>query len=150
MDRAGYSCAAWRCLLELLAAERSRLPAIASELGLSEAQCEVLQVLDPRTSVPMCRVAERLGCDPSNVTGIVRRLESRGLVERRMSAEDRRVKKLGLTARGGALRARLLELLAEPPPGIRLLSETDQSALHAILERALARTRAANVSRRRG
>jgi DNA-binding MarR family transcriptional regulator len=120
-----------------LAAERSRLPAIASEIGLSEAQCLVLQALDPSASVAMCRIAETLDCDPSNVTGIVRRLEARGLVERRVDPDDRRVKNLALTVRGAAHRKRLLELLAEPPPSIRMLSAADQSALHAILERAL-------------
>lgn len=130
-------CAAWSRLRQLLAAERSRLPAIAAEIGLSEAQCQVLQALDPGAPVAMCRLAEALGCDPSNVTGIVGRLEARGLVERRADERDRRVKKLVLTARGRHQRTRLLERLSEPPPEIRRLSAADQSALEAILARAL-------------
>ncbi len=131
-------CEAWRCLLELLAAERSRLPAIAAELGLSEPQALALRALDPDEPVAMCRVAEALACDPSNVTGIVRRLESRGLVARNRDPEDRRVRRLALTAAGREQRARLIERLAEPPPGIRDLPPGDQRTLHRILERALA------------
>jgi len=134
-DRDSQACETWRLFIQVLAVERSRLPTIASELGLSEAQCRVLELLDPSTSVSMCNVARALDCDPSNVTGIVDRLEARGLVERSPDRADRRVKKLMLTRVGKELRARLLERLAEPPAQIRSLSLSDQRALCAILQR---------------
>ena len=84
MARRGRGCDAWQLLRGILAAERSRLPVIAAGLGLSQAQCQVLQLLDPEAPVAMCRVAEALDCDPSNVTGIVDRLQAQGLVERRV------------------------------------------------------------------
>jgi DNA-binding MarR family transcriptional regulator len=139
MDRGGPACGAWKLLLEILAAERTRVPAVADELGLSEAQCHVLQLLEPGEPIAMCRVADRLDCDPSNVTGIVDRLEARGLVERRADPRDRRVKKLVLTAAGRELRARFAERLAEPPTVLRALSESDQERLFAILRRAFAK-----------
>ena len=40
----------------------------------------------------MHEIATRLACDNSNVTGIVDRLEARGLVTRRPGEQDRRVK----------------------------------------------------------
>jgi len=131
------ACEAWQLLLELLAAERGRLPEIAALLGLSEAQCQMLRLLDPRAPVAMCRVAEALGCDRSNVTGIVDRLEARGLVERRADPSDRRVKKVALTAAGREQRRRLMERLSEPPAGFGALPATDQERLLAILRRAL-------------
>ena len=51
----------------------------------------------------MGQVAQTLACDASNVTGLVNRLESRGLVRRPASAEDRRVKVLDLTPAGARL-----------------------------------------------
>ncbi len=36
----------------------------------------------------MRRLAQKLKCEPSNVTGIVDRLEARGLVERRPDPTD--------------------------------------------------------------
>ncbi len=138
MDPLEGACEAWKLLLRVVAAERARVPSIAAELGLSEAQCLVLEHLDPTVPVPMCRLAETLDCDRSNVTGIVGRLEARGLVERRPDASDRRVKNLVLTEAGRRQRQRLLERLAEPPAGIRALPQEEQKLLQAILRRAFA------------
>ena len=75
--------------------------------------------------------------DASNITGIIDRLEARGLVERRAGERDRRVKVLIVTDRGLELRRRLLVRMAEPPEPIARLSPDDQRALTAILRRAL-------------
>jgi len=139
MAAASEARTAWTLLLEMLVAERSRLPLIAGNLGLSEAQGQLLQRLDPETPLAMCRVAEALDCDPSNVTGIVDRLEARGLVERRVDLRDRRVKQLVLTDKGEELRKRLLAALSQPPSAIESLSAADQRTLCAILRRAVGR-----------
>jgi DNA-binding MarR family transcriptional regulator len=128
----------WTLLLQLVGDERRRLPAIAAELGLSEAQGQVLRLLDPQAPVAMCRIAEALDCDPSNVTGIVDRLEARGLVERRADARDRRVRRLVLTAQGREQRKHLVDRLHEAPSEIEALSMAEREGLCAILKRALA------------
>jgi len=128
---------AWSLVLELLLAERHRVPAIAGALRLSAAQCHVLRHLEPGKPVPMRRVAEALACDASNVTGIVDRLEARGLLERRAAAHDRRVRVVVITRRGAAVRARLVARLTAPPPAIARLSAAEQRTLCAILRRAL-------------
>jgi DNA-binding MarR family transcriptional regulator len=87
----------------------------------------------------MSELATSLGCDASNVTAIVDKLESRGLVERRAADRDRRVKALVMTDAGVRLRERIEERMQQqPPPAIDNLSEADQRALATILERALA------------
>lgn len=131
-NRAGE---AWSLLLEIVAADRARRPAICADLGLSEAQAEVLECLEGSRPTAMSRVAERLACDPSNVTGIVGRLEARGLVERRADPADRRIRNLVLTDAGRRLRARLGARLAEAPAILANLSATDREALCAILRR---------------
>jgi DNA-binding MarR family transcriptional regulator len=131
-NRAGE---AWSLLLEIAAADRARRPAISAELGISAAQAEVLECLEPDRPTAMCRVAERLGCDPSNVTGIVGRLEARGLVERRPDPADRRIRNLVLTDAGRHLRARLAARLAEPPALLARLSAADREALCSIRRR---------------
>ena len=50
--------------------------------------------------LPMRKLARKLKCEPSNVTGIVDRLEARGLVERRPDPADRRVKLAAATEEG--------------------------------------------------
>lgn len=72
--------------------------AIAAELDLPPAQA--LALVNLRGPAPMRDLADLLGCDASNVTGIVDGLERRGLVTRRTDPADRRVKHLVLTEEG--------------------------------------------------
>jgi DNA-binding MarR family transcriptional regulator len=129
----------WELLFDLLMAERARFPAIAAEFDLSPTQVHVLRLLEPGKAVPMGRLAGGLGCDASNITGVVDRLEARGLVQRQAAERDRRVKVLVVTERGLELRRRLLRRMSEPPEPIRRLSPADQRALANILRRALTR-----------
>lgn len=128
---------AWQLLLEFLLNARPHLPAVAAACELTEAQCHVLRLLEPGVPMSMRRLAEGLDCDASNVTGLVDRLEARGLVERHSCRHDRRVKELALTPAGAALRTRMVERLGEPPEPITRLSPADQQALCAILRKAL-------------
>jgi DNA-binding MarR family transcriptional regulator len=146
MEHASAASEVWALLLQVFGAERRRLPAVAAELGLPEAQCQVLELLDPQAPVAMCRVAEALRCDPSNITGIVDRLQARGLVERRSDPRDRRVKKIVLTARGRDHRRLLVERLGEPPAEITALSLAEQQGLCAILRTAVTRRKSADSS----
>ena len=86
--------------MDLVMAERARIPQIAAEFRLSPPQVHALRLLEPEQPLPMGRLACALGCDASNVTGIVDRLEQRGLIERRPSDRDRRVKVLVVTTSG--------------------------------------------------
>src|SRR3982074_2364108 len=52
--------------------------ACAAEFDLSAAQSKVLMSLRPEDAVPMRVLAERVGFDPSNLTGLVDKLEARG------------------------------------------------------------------------
>jgi DNA-binding MarR family transcriptional regulator len=122
---------------ELFHASRRRFLAIASEFELSPPQVRALGVLDPDRPVPMSDLAEALHCDNSNVTGIVDRLEDRGLVERRSATHDRRVKMLVVTPRGAEIRDRLAERLEEAPPPLAGLTPEDQRTLRDIMRRAL-------------
>src|ERR1700704_279880 len=124
-----HACDAWRLLMQLFFAQRANLPPLAAELELSPAQCHLLHLIEPGRPIPMGQLAETLACDASNVTGLVDRLESRGLVRRRPSAGDRRVKVLDLTPSGSRLRATLLERMTAPPATIRRLSVRHERAV---------------------
>src|ERR1700712_5586367 len=129
----GDACGAWQLLVQLFFAPRANLPPLAAELELSPAQCHVLHLIEPGRPMPMGQLAETLACDASNVTGLVDRLESRGLVRRSPSAEDRRVKVLDLTPTGSRLRTLLLERMTTPPATLRRLSVREQQTLVRIL-----------------
>jgi len=127
----------WALLVRLFFAQRATLPSVASELQLSLAQCHALHLIGTDRPMPMGRLAETLACDASNVTGLVDRLEARGLVARRPSTEDRRIRVLVLTPAGADVRAALVERMMAPPPALRRLSPREQRALVRILKRLL-------------
>ena len=134
--KTGVDYEAWGLLASLV--YPPRFLDIARDLGLTPATLGALARLgEPRT---MGEIAELLRCDPSNVTGIADALEARGLARRRPSEADRRVKALGLTAKGERLRQRALAELSEPPDWLRALSAKDQRALRDLLRRAAGQT----------
>jgi MarR family transcriptional regulator, organic hydroperoxide resistance regulator len=117
---------------------RERFIAIVTELELSPPQAHALKVLRPGNPIAMRELANGLHCDPSNITGIVDRLEARGLVERRAAPGDRRIKTLVLTGGGVQLRGLLLDRLSEPPPAIAALSADEQRLFRDLLRRIVA------------
>ncbi|MQA75079.1 MAG: MarR family transcriptional regulator [Solirubrobacterales bacterium] len=116
---------------------RPRFFSVGQQLELSPPQSVVLRLLDePRA---MGELAGLMRCDSSNMTGIVDRLEERGLVERQAAAHDRRIKLIALTEPGRELRSELARRLAEPPEALTGLAAADQRALRDILARARSR-----------
>jgi MarR family transcriptional regulator, organic hydroperoxide resistance regulator len=123
-------------LLTLFHEHKRVAMAVGREHNLTPQQAATLWNLAPGTGMAMSALAEILMCDASNVTGIVDKLEARGLAQRGQ-AEDRRVKVLTLTPAGETLRAELRSRLAEPPPWLLGLSRDDQRTLRDILRRAV-------------
>jgi DNA-binding MarR family transcriptional regulator len=130
---------AWALLHRLMKGERHRFLAVASELDLHPAQAGALTQMEPDTPVPMSELATLLHCDNSNVTGIIDRLEARGLVERRPYQQDRRVKHIALTPLGVEQRARVRAHMTEAPAAFKRLTVADQHVLRDILRRAVER-----------
>jgi MarR family transcriptional regulator, organic hydroperoxide resistance regulator len=122
---------------ELHAALERHLHDTLEELDLTLTLADALWQLDP-TLGPLSRrqLAERLGCDPSNVTFLVNRLERRRLVTRARAGRDRRVKALALTPVGVEVRNRLLATIAESPMFSQLTS-TRQLQLAHLLQRCV-------------
>jgi len=113
------------------------LGSAAAEFELAPAQAMALGALDTEQPVAMRELATRLKCDPSNITGLVDRLEARGLVERQPHPIDRRVKYLALTSAGLELRERLVARAFTAPPCVDCLAELEQRKLHDLLLRIL-------------
>jgi DNA-binding MarR family transcriptional regulator len=135
MDRTGAPpCRAWQLLVKFFFAQREHLPPAGADLDLSPAQCHLLHLIEPERPLPMGRLAHTLACDASNVTGLVDRLEARGLVERRPSTRDRRVKVIQLTPRGSRVRGQLLRQTTAASHPLSRLSPAQQRALVRILE----------------
>jgi DNA-binding MarR family transcriptional regulator len=127
---------AWALIARLVAPTgRPRFVQIALDLGLAPQQAGALRAL--AQPVPMGDLADALHCDSSNVTGIVDRLEERGLVRREVAPGDRRVKMVVVTEEGERVRREITSRSAEPPPQLAALSKRDQKTLRDVLRRAL-------------
>jgi MarR family transcriptional regulator, organic hydroperoxide resistance regulator len=105
------------------------------ELDLTPPQSVTLR-LCAEADQPMGAVADYLLCDASTMTGIADRLEERGLIERRASRTDRRVKLLCITDVGREFVERLQADVSGELGGVGRLSEADRARLAALLDRA--------------
>lgn len=132
----GAAREAWELLFDLFPGIRVSLVEACAEFDLTAAQGRVLHYLDPGHPVPMAELACMHSCDASNITGLVDKLEARGLIARTANPADRRVKMIAVTPAGVRLRTRLLERIYQPPPFILSLSPTDQRRLRDILLKA--------------
>ncbi len=98
--------------------------------ALSMVHLNVLMLLRSNGPLPMSRLADLLDVSVASATGIIDRMEKRGVVERQHSEADRRVVEIHLTRRGIAVftvmdaerRKRLKKLVA-------LMSDQELNAL---------------------
>ena len=68
--------------------------------GVTAPHRPCLEVLADHVAVPAGRLSDEISLDPSTVTGILDRLDLRGLIERRHDTEDRRVWLISITPAG--------------------------------------------------
>lgn len=111
--------------------------ACSAEFELSAAQSKVLMSLRPDEAVPMRALAERVGSDPSNLTGLVDKLEARGALLRVPDPDDRRVKTLRLTEDGQRLRDAFWQRLTNDAGPIAPLNPVQVRQLCELLQAAL-------------
>jgi DNA-binding MarR family transcriptional regulator len=114
---------AWKRLFTFFMQTRSQRDRVLARLGLTPNDVRALTELDVSIGRTMRSLAEEWGCDASNATWIVDRLEKRGLVERRPQPGDRRVKLVVLTSTGARTRKQLLDGMFEPPPELIALPQ---------------------------
>ncbi|WP_407986894.1 MarR family winged helix-turn-helix transcriptional regulator [Kitasatospora sp. CMC57] len=107
---------------------------VAGGQGLTLIQGKLLGLL--QRPLPMRALAELLGCDASNITGIVDRLEGRGLVRREADPADRRVKVVVLTSEGEGAVQRIRAEITAGLPGLARLDAEGRRELSELLARA--------------
>jgi DNA-binding MarR family transcriptional regulator len=75
--------------------------------GISMTHLHILWVIEHHGELPMSRLAELLDVSLSSATGLVDRMEERGLVERVRVPDDRRVVIVRTSAEGARIRAEI-------------------------------------------
>ena len=108
----------WRQLFDFFISTSAQRQRVLADLDLTPNDSRALHTLDPREGRTMRSLAEEWGCDASNATWIVDRLEKRGLAERWEKAGDRRVKLVVLTPAGVKTLDKLMEAMYEPPDAL--------------------------------
>ncbi len=81
-------------------AVRRHFEAAMDRLDLTQKQTGVLWLIDANGGVSQIALANELGMDRASMMAIVDRLEDRGLIVRKRSAEDGRRQELYVTAKG--------------------------------------------------
>lgn len=126
---------AWRLMFQLMMASSEKRTASLARRGLTPNDSRGLWKLDTETGRPIGDLAREWGCDPSNATFIVGRLEKAGYARRESSEEDGRVKLVFLTESGAATRMELEREYHDPPEQVRALTKRDLRELIRILEK---------------
>ena len=94
------------------------LAAELSDLGLRQAEVNVLAQLRPGAPRSVGELVAATGQRPSTLTGVLDRLERRRLVRRRVNPADRRSFTIELTAPGERAAARVHEAFAALDDGV--------------------------------
>jgi DNA-binding MarR family transcriptional regulator len=124
-----------RLLFGLVQSLRKHMLDVVADLGLTPAQAAALRNLyQPRSQRDL---ANRLELDASSVTDIADQLEARGLIERQVDPDDRRVRLLRLTGEGQTLRREFFTRMIHDAPPLRDLSDADRDALQSLLAKTV-------------
>jgi DNA-binding MarR family transcriptional regulator len=111
------------------------LAAQLADLGLRQAEVNVLAQLEPGHARSVGDLAAATGQRSSTLTGVLDRLERRRMVRRRVNPADRRSFTIALTAAGERAAARVHEVFATLDA--RVLAEVSPSAaagFHHVLD----------------
>jgi MarR family transcriptional regulator, organic hydroperoxide resistance regulator len=122
-------------LVALVGQTATQISQCAEQCGLSVVQASALLQIDD--SMSMRELSARLGGHASTATGIADRLAARGLVERHDDADDRRVKRVGLTPEGAATRTQLVACMESASSPFSRLSVAERRQLHELLLAAI-------------
>ena len=122
-------------LVALVGQTATQISQCAEQCGLSVVQASALLRIDG--SMSMRELSARLGGHASTATGIADRLAARGLVDRHEDTGDRRVKRVGLTPEGVAIRTRLVACMESSRRPFARLSAAQRRQLHELLLAAI-------------
>src|SRR5919109_1759281 len=132
-DKAALAAEAWRLFFDFFLLKRPERDCVLDDLELTPNDARALGMLDPLHGRTMRSLAEAWGCDASNATCVIDRLEQRGLAVRQSVSDDRRVKMVVLTPEGVRTRTALIEAIYKPPPA---LCELPRASLEALRDAA--------------
>jgi len=107
----------------------------AGDLGITPVQYAALQTVGNQPGIDQRTLSRNIALDASTTGGVVDRLEARGWLERKTSAEDRRARQLALTLSGEqALRDAVPVMLRAQEQILAPLSESQRVTFMELLQ----------------
>lgn len=82
-------------------------------IGLSASQFEIMRILWQQDNLTLGELSHFCCCAPPNITGLIDRLEKKGLLRRTVDPEDRRIARIVLTEAGLKLREPTAQVIEE-------------------------------------
>jgi DNA-binding MarR family transcriptional regulator len=131
-SEAGELAAAATALYQLVETLRAEHEEAAASAGLTAPQAMILMLIDAPMS--MRQLADRMGCDASNITGIIDRLEAKALVVRSVDRADRRIKRIARTSAGETAVGRFQRELVRASSLAQLSPRARRALLEALSE----------------
>ena len=119
-------------LLLLIKKLQSNVALVAEDFGLTIMQLYTLHAIAEEQNTTMGKTAEAIRCDASNITGIIDKLVTMGLVSREENPNDRRIKTLQLTRDGRSLLHKVIGAMPEKL-GYSRVTKKEISELRGIL-----------------
>ncbi len=112
---------------------------LCAEFRVTPLQYSLLSALSELDAADQTTLAKAVALDRTTTTGALKRLESRGLIQRVTSAQDRRAQDCRMTPEGAALLAAMQAPAREAHEAtIAALSADDRELLMELLERVVA------------
>jgi len=109
---------------------------VFSDEGITDPQFQALMLLVDEGPMLMRKVSDELLVSPANITGIVDRLEEKGLVRRTPGKGDRRATIIEITPKGKALYERVaVKKAAMLQVALRMFTKDELMTLHGLLEK---------------
>ena len=104
--------------------------------GITPVQYAAMQTVFHSPGLDQRKLARAIGFDASTITGVIDRLEARGLVSRTPSAQDRRVRLLDLTDDGKSLLEKVIPaMLRSQERLLAPLSKNDRAEFMRIIQK---------------
>jgi DNA-binding MarR family transcriptional regulator len=131
--KAALAAEAWKRMFDFFMRTGVQRGRVLAKMGLTPNDARALSALDVPGGRTMRSLADEWGCDASNATWVVDRLERRGFVERRAMPGDRRVKVVVLTPAGAKTRQKVLDGMYEAPAELVALPRASLEVLRNAL-----------------
>ncbi|MGD0330310.1 MAG: MarR family transcriptional regulator [Nitrososphaeria archaeon] len=109
---------------------------LLSEEGLTQPQFITLSVIAKNGSMPMRGISDEMLVTPANITGIIDRLEHKGLIKRMARPGDRRATIIDLTHEGRTMQERVALRYSEfMQKALQAFTMDEQKTLRHLLEK---------------